>query len=142
MQFTIDVLKTPSGFLKICEVVLTIVALSICQGIKNFSFGNESRNFFCGGVLMLSIVVTPLIFYVYMVGGAKDIQKTQFEMLLNFILAVLMIAAGSVIINTYSTNPLNSTSFADAGKTAGSFCIINGVFYGIDVYFAYQNLNQ
>ncbi|KAG7170019.1 uncharacterized protein LOC121864946 [Homarus americanus] len=134
------VVKTPSGFLKICEMALTIIALSVSQGTENFSFGDESRTFFCGGVLLLSIVVTPLLFYTYIRGSAKDIQKTPFELQVNLTQAILMIAAGSVVINTYCTSPGQNLTFADSGKTAGSLCIINGVIYGADTFFAYQNI--
>nr|XP_053627945.1 protein snakeskin-like [Cherax quadricarinatus] len=120
---------------------LTIVALSICEGTSNFSYGNKRRTVFCGGVLILSMVVTPLLLLTYIKGTAKEIQKTPFEILVNFIQGVFMVAAGSIIINTYCTYPNQYSSFADSGKTAGSFCIINAALYLADTFFAYKNFS-
>ncbi|XP_069186897.1 uncharacterized protein [Procambarus clarkii] len=78
LELHTDIIRTPSGFLKIFETALTIVAISVSEGTSDFSFGNDDRTFFCGGVLVLSVVVTPLLFLTYLKGAAKEIQRTPF----------------------------------------------------------------
>ena len=51
-----------------------------------------------------------------------------------------MISAGSVIIDSYSG--VNSKFFKTqkaCALAAGSMCIINGLIYAVDTFFAYQN---
>ncbi|XP_045603556.1 uncharacterized protein [Procambarus clarkii] len=141
LELHTDIIRTPSGFLKIFETALTIVAISVSEGTSDFSFGNDDRTFFCGGVLVLSVVVTPLLFLTYLKGAAKEIQRTPFEVLVNLVQGAFMLSAGSVIINTSCTHLKDVPWAADAGKTAGSFCIINSLLYFLDTFFAFQNLS-
>ncbi|XP_069998244.1 protein snakeskin [Penaeus vannamei] len=133
-----QVLLTPSGFLKVCETAMTILALSISQGIPGLGFGSESLDFFGGGTLVLSLVVSPLLLLTLLLGG-QQIQKALFEMEVNFILAILMVVLGGLTIHTFSVQPGRSSPVADSGKAVGSMCLVNSVFYGLDTFFAYQN---
>lgn len=133
-----QVLLTPSGFLKVCETAMTILALSISQGIPGLGFGSESLDFFGGGTLVLSLVVSPLLLLTLLSGG-QQIQKALFEMEVNFILAILMVVLGGLTIHTFSVQPGRSSPVADSGKAVGSMCLVNSVFYGLDTFFAYQN---
>lgn len=138
MAVDFEVIKTPTGALKLCELVLTILILSIGQGAVG-NYGSQGRNFFIGGVVVLSIVATPLILLTYLMGN-NQIQKTAFEFLLNTIVAIMMLTAGSLIINTYTAwDFFKFLGARDAALTAGSFGIINSVIYGLDAFFAYQN---
>lgn len=133
-----QVLLTPSGFLKVCETAMTILALSISQGIPGLGFGSESLDFFGGGTLVLSLVVSPLLLLTLLLGG-QQIQKALFETEVNFILAILMVVLGGLTIHTFSVQPGRSSPVADSGKAVGSMCLVNSVFYGLDTFFAYQN---
>ncbi|KAG0719292.1 hypothetical protein GWK47_007312 [Chionoecetes opilio] len=137
------VLKTPSAILKMLEIGLTIIIISVSQGVNFFSFGSGPRTFFCGGVLVLALVVSCLLLATYLMGSAKDLQKTPFELMMNAVLAVLMMSAGAVTINTgieFQHAPFKNNP-ADAINAAGSLAIINSVFYGIDTYFAKLNMD-
>ncbi|XP_047485612.1 uncharacterized protein LOC125036802 [Penaeus chinensis] len=133
-----QVLLTPSGFLKVCETGMTTLALSISQGIPGLGFGSESLDFFGGGTLVLSLVVSPLLLMTLLLGG-QQMQKVLFETKVNFILATLMVVLGGLTIHTYSVQPGRSSPVADSGKAVGSMCLINSLFYSLDTFFAYQN---
>ncbi|XP_037793518.1 uncharacterized protein LOC119588987 [Penaeus monodon] len=133
-----QVLLTPSGFLKLCETAMTILALSISQGIPGLGFGSESLDFFGGGTLIASLVVSLLLLATLLLGG-QQMQKVLFETKVNFTLAALMVVLGGITIHTYSVQPGRSSPVADSGKAVGSMCLINSVFYGLDTFFAYQN---
>ncbi|KAG0719293.1 hypothetical protein GWK47_007315 [Chionoecetes opilio] len=141
MQLDGDVLKTPSAILKLLEIGLTIIIISVSQGVELFIFGKDfpSTTFFCGGVLVTGAVVSCLLLATYLTGSAREIQKTPFEVMVNAVLAVLMVSAGTVTIYNAFKYALSSEA-ADAAKTAGTFAIINSVFYGLDTYFASQNM--
>ncbi|XP_063613874.1 uncharacterized protein LOC134787102 isoform X2 [Penaeus indicus] len=117
---------------------MTILALSISQGIPGLGFGSESLDFFGGGTLVLSLVVSSLLLATLLLGG-QQIQKVLFETKVNFILAALMVVLGGLTIHTYSVQPGRSSPVADSGKAVGSMCLINSLFYGLDTFFAYQN---
>lgn len=52
------------------------------------------------------------------------------------VVAVLLVGAGALTINAGFTIAFPTRTPAEAGKTGGSFAIINAVFYLIDAYFA------
>ncbi|XP_042875416.1 uncharacterized protein LOC122255443 isoform X2 [Penaeus japonicus] len=133
-----QVLLTPSGFLKVCETAMTILALSISLGVSGLGFTGDSLNFFCGGTLVASLVVSPLLLTTLLFDSQLT-QKMLFEIKVNFTLASLMVVLGGLIIHNYSVQPGRSSPAADAGKAVGSMCLINSLFYGLDTFFAYQN---
>nr|XP_027222188.1 uncharacterized protein LOC113814332 [Penaeus vannamei] len=135
-----QVLLTPSGFLKVCETAMTILALSISQGIPGLGFGSESLDFFGGGTLVLSLVVSPLLLLTLSLGAQHYRRRSLgHETEVNFILAILMVVLGGLTIHTFSVQPGRSSPVADSGKAVGSMCLVNSVFYGLDTFFAYQN---
>lgn len=63
---------------------LTIITLSIGEGTRGFFYSySEHRNFFCAGVLMISMVVTPLFFFTYFLGYSNHVQQTPLVSHLN-----------------------------------------------------------
>ncbi|XP_050739374.1 uncharacterized protein LOC127009894 isoform X3 [Eriocheir sinensis] len=147
----LDILKTPSGFLKLLEIAFTIIIISVIGGVKDFTFiyVGEQRAIFYGGVMVMAMVVTPLLLVTYLLGHATEMHKMPFEMLINAVLAVFMVSAGGVIIHTAIKlgdidQDLHVTNFKAAssgGKAAGSLAIINGVIYGMDTFFAKQSMD-
>ncbi|XP_066980503.1 uncharacterized protein [Macrobrachium rosenbergii] len=142
MAVNFDIIKTPSGFLKMCEIVITVIILSVGQGVVGSQYGTAERIFVVGGACVLSIVTSPLLLISYIIGDTQ-IQKTRFEFMVNIVLALLMITAGSLIINTNTAYDLYKLlNVTDAALAAGSFGIINSIFYALDAYFAYQNYSE
>ncbi|XP_042875415.1 uncharacterized protein LOC122255443 isoform X1 [Penaeus japonicus] len=117
---------------------MTILALSISLGVSGLGFTGDSLNFFCGGTLVASLVVSPLLLTTLLFDSQLT-QKMLFEIKVNFTLASLMVVLGGLIIHNYSVQPGRSSPAADAGKAVGSMCLINSLFYGLDTFFAYQN---
>ncbi|XP_050739372.1 uncharacterized protein LOC127009894 isoform X1 [Eriocheir sinensis] len=148
----LDILKTPSGFLKLLEIAFTIIIISVIGGVKDFTFiyVGEQRAIFYGGVMVMAMVVTPLLLVTYLLGHATEMHKMPFEMLFNAVLAVFMVSAGVVITDTsFKLNERDQdidmsvfSKAADAGKTAGSFAVINGVIYGLDTFVAKQIMDR
>lgn len=136
----IDALKTPSGILKLMEIALNIIIISVTMGVDGFLFGNEGRIFFCGGAYISALVVSALLLGTYLRGDARDLHKTRFELRANLVLACLMMSAAGITI--HAGIKLNSLKkCADAGKAAGSLAVVNSLFYFADTYFARQNLD-
>ncbi|XP_068219700.1 uncharacterized protein [Palaemon carinicauda] len=142
MPINFDIIKTPTGFLKACEIAITIIILSVGQGVVGGLYGSPERIFFIGGACVLSIVTSTLFLISYIIGDIQ-IQKTRFETMMNVCLAVMMITAGSLVINTYTADDFYKIlTIRDAALSAGSFGIINSIFYAVDAYFAYQNYSE
>ncbi|XP_064095048.1 uncharacterized protein LOC135207303 [Macrobrachium nipponense] len=141
MAINFDIIKTPTGFLKTCEIVITIIILSVGQGVVKSIYGSAERIFVVGGACVLSIVTSTLLLISYIIGDTQ-IQKTRFEFLVNVCLALLMITAGSLIINSYTVYDVYISDVTDAALAVGSFGIINSIFYALDAYFAYQNFSE
>lgn len=134
----IEKFSEPSVFLKMIEFMLTLIAVSVEQG-GLAEFGGNSREFFGGGALVMSITITSLLFICYLLGQQRDIQQTYFEVAFNSVMALFTLTAGSLIIDT--ANGTSGTAASHA-NTAGSFCIMNAFAYGIDAYFALVNFRS
>ena len=60
---------------------------------------------------------------------------------MNIVLGCFMVSAGAITINTsFDYDTVAVTKLGDAGKAAGSFAVINAVFYFLDAHFARQNM--
>ncbi|XP_076054327.1 uncharacterized protein LOC143033013 [Oratosquilla oratoria] len=133
-----DVLSTPTGILKLVELVLVVIAIGVLQAIPVHLGGPEdvATPFFCAGVLILGLYVSTLLFVCYLFGYTQ-IKDTIFEMFFNASMSILILCAGSLIINKSIGQTGDCKS---AGNTAGSFCILACPVYAVDAYFAYRNL--
>ncbi|KAK3888873.1 hypothetical protein Pcinc_007087 [Petrolisthes cinctipes] len=143
IQFQLDIVRTPTGFFKLCEIALTIITLCVGEGTKDFLYGfSHHRSFFCAGVLMISMVITPLFFVTYFLGYSRHVQQTPLEVMYNGVVSCFMVSAGGILLHTFCTHPGMDLPFTDAGKTVASFCLINSIFYGVDLFFAYQAMGH
>ncbi|XP_063847158.1 uncharacterized protein LOC135092511 [Scylla paramamosain] len=136
----VEMLKTPSGILKLWEIALNIIIISVTMGVDLFSFGSIGKTFFCGGVYIMALVVSSLLFLTYLRGGARDLQKTTFELKANFVTACLMVSAAGLTIHAGIQYEDLLKKNADAGKAAGSLAVFNALLYFADAHFARKNL--
>ncbi|XP_064110004.1 uncharacterized protein LOC135217896 [Macrobrachium nipponense] len=90
----------PQGFLKMLEIVFVIVAFGVFRGGKVGLLNLDATYFICG-VLVTALIITPLLLVCYIM-GAENIQKTNLEIPLNFLLFVFLLTAGSVTLKAGS----------------------------------------
>ncbi|KAK8724411.1 hypothetical protein OTU49_011061 [Cherax quadricarinatus] len=128
--------KTPSGILKLLEIIFVIVAFGVFRG-ANASFSNSDANYFGGGVLVTAMIVTPLLLVCYLM-GRLEIQKTIFEIVFNLLMFIFLVAAGSVAIHFWTGIKLSKSGKAN-GVTLGSFCILASISYLADTVCAIRN---
>lgn len=58
------------------------------------------------------------------------------------VVACFMVCAGGILLHTFCTKPGTDVPFSDTGKTVGSFCLINSIFYGVDLFFAFNAMSR
>jgi len=133
MGFQPTILCRPIGFLKIIELALCFICLGLLRHY-GFNFGGADRQLF--GLIAIGgmILVTFPLLLAHLFG---DIEKTMMEILQNIMGAIVMIAAGALLIDLYH----GYNTDHDAVKAAlgcGSLCIINGVVYIVDAFFVHR----
>jgi len=143
MCFNPGYLRTPSGALKIIEIICVSIAFGIFRGVRYAHFGNEDTDYFACGVLVAAIIITPLLLLCYLM-GRLEIQKTMLETFINFLFFVFLLAAGSVALHTWTPY---SYKVKGGGSTLamGIFTIFAAIAYLADSFFAcmtHRELNE
>ncbi|CAL4120862.1 unnamed protein product [Meganyctiphanes norvegica] len=135
-SFNSAYLKTPSGILKIVEILFVCIAFGIFRGATLATYGEVNADYFACGSLVLGLVITPLLLVCYLMGNT-DIQKTIMELVLNFLLCVFLIAAGSKGANLWSPSYLGKIGqYRTNCLVMSSFTIMAGLAYGADTVLA------
>ncbi|CAL4195389.1 unnamed protein product [Meganyctiphanes norvegica] len=140
MCFNPGYLRTPTGALKIIEIICVSIAFGIFRGVRYAHFGNEDTDYFACGVLVAAIIITPLLLLCYLM-GRLEIQKTMLETFINFLFFVFLLAAGSVALHTWEPY---SYKVKGGGSTLamGIFTIFAAVAYLADSFFACYNQRE
>lgn len=147
VDLNIRIFKTPTGYLKIIEIILLIVCLGLVRDYKNgITFGNPTRlddMYFGWGITVAYLIITPLLLILYVL-NQTDIQRSYFEMTVNFLAFASFISLGAVSIDFYKDYP--DVSFNNyhrnrrvTGLSLGTFCLLSGITYLIDSFFAFMN---
>ncbi|XP_037793146.1 uncharacterized protein LOC119588579 [Penaeus monodon] len=124
----VDYIKSPSGILKVVQIVMVIIAFSVYRGVPGY-FGNtglDDANVFGGSILVTALIITPILLAVKLLH--ENQPKNFLEVIVNFVLALLLLAAGSEAINTWSgvsAFPKNR----DASLATGCFCLFASFAY-------------
>ncbi|XP_068231007.1 uncharacterized protein [Palaemon carinicauda] len=117
--------------LKVFQIICVIAAIVIYQ-IKAHVMpiaNTYGGIFFCDGSLFMAIVVTPLLLIFGVLG---HINGPYFEVAVNLVFGVFLIATGSLTISLYiGARVVEPMVF-------GSMCIIGAIFYLGDCVRAYQ----
>ncbi|XP_069998674.1 protein snakeskin-like [Penaeus vannamei] len=124
----VDYIKTPSGILKVVQILMVIIAFSVFRGTPGYfgGLGLDDANVFGGGVLVTALIITPILLAVKLLH--ENQPKNFLEVIVNFLLGLLLLAAGSEAINTWSgvdTFPKNR----DASLATGCFCLFASFAY-------------
>jgi len=105
-------LTTPSGILKIIEILCVIIAFGIFRGARYGMFGNEDANYFACGILVAAFLFTPVLLFCYLM-GRMEIQRTMLEPILNFLFFALLVAAG--VLGVYTWSPYYDKRYTPSG---------------------------
>ncbi|KAF2353382.1 hypothetical protein FHG87_015866, partial [Trinorchestia longiramus] len=135
----VSYLKKPSGILKLFEIALVVATFGILRDKNLAGFGDTTdqglNNFYFGvGMLTAAMVVTPLLLAVYL-SGKMDIQNSIFEPVVNALFGVSFVVYGSLMLEFYNDYFPNS-ELHDYALASGSLCLIAGICYCVDMYFA------
>jgi len=136
MGFTINtsILKTPTGLLKILEIVLVFIVLMIARfgGPKGspISFGGYDDNFLGQGTVVGYAIIVPAVLLTYLMGSNLSIL----ELFINLVGGVLFIAVGAITVQNYK-NQYNGNT----GMAMGVLCIVTGIVFLVDFLFAIKN---
>jgi len=139
MGFTPSILCRPIGFLKIIELVLCFICLGLVRHYS-FSFGGATHGELADRALFGKIAIGGMILVTFPLLLAHlfgDIGKTMMEVLQNIMGFIVMVAAGALLIHTYHEWSTDSEGVR-AALACGSLCIINGVVYAVDAFFAHR----
>merc|ERR550519_908940 len=108
MSFTLNssVLRTPTGVLKMLEIVLVLIVLMVCRfgdDGQRKTWGSDDQDFLGQGTTVGYAIIVPAILITYLLGANLSIL----ELFINFVGGVLFVAVGAVTIafwNNYSSN--------------------------------------
>eukprot|EP00096_Caligus_rogercresseyi_P010529 TRINITY_DN3882_c0_g1_i1.p1 TRINITY_DN3882_c0_g1~~TRINITY_DN3882_c0_g1_i1.p1 ORF type:complete len:149 (+),score=27.96 TRINITY_DN3882_c0_g1_i1:148-594(+) len=135
MSFNTMVLRTPSGILKLLEIITVLVILFLLRFIfeHDYIFGNTDMKFIGIGTIVGYAIILPCVLLTYMLGSNMSVL----ELFINLIGAILFIVIGALVIQNYSG--CRRQSQCNEGIALGSLCIVAGVFFLIDFLFAMRN---
>ncbi|KAK7066193.1 hypothetical protein SK128_015494 [Halocaridina rubra] len=143
MAMNFEYIKTPSGILKLVEIVFVLIAMVIFRGGSIFnSFGDTvAANLFAIGVMVTSLIITPLLLVCYIM-GRTEIQKTILEMALNFLLFVFLLSAGAVCVDAWQGVITYDKLLRKAKRqslTMGTFTLFASLGYLADFILSIRN---
>ncbi|XP_071549433.1 protein snakeskin-like [Panulirus ornatus] len=143
MGVYLDYIKTPSGVLKLLEILSVIVAFGLFRGSEAiFKSPTSDADYFGCGVLVTALIITPLLLICYLMGRI-EIQKTIFEMVFNLLVSVFLLAVGCVGIDTWNVDVIyDKHNIKGKSLAMASFCIIAFLFYLADTVFAVINYRK
>jgi len=135
MTFTLNtsVLRTPTGILKIVEIVFVMIVLMLARFGNDGhpkQFGSADDTFLGQGTCVGYAIIVPCVLITYLLGANLSIL----ELFINLIGGILFIAVGAVTISFWQNRYGNST-----GMAMGVLSIITGIVFLIDFVFAIKN---
>eukprot|EP00092_Neocalanus_flemingeri_P027514 GFUD01029848.1.p1 GENE.GFUD01029848.1~~GFUD01029848.1.p1 ORF type:complete len:162 (+),score=31.10 GFUD01029848.1:37-486(+) len=137
MGFTLNtsILRTPTGILKILEIVLVLIVLMICRfgndGHRK-TWGSDDDDFLGQGTTVGYAIIVPAVLLTYLLGANLSIL----ELFINFVGGVLFIAVGALAISYYQHYRYDGRA---TGIAMGVLAIITGIVFLIDFIFAIKN---
>jgi len=136
MAFTVNtqILKTPTGLLKILEIVLVFICLLLARfgGDSNLKhFGGIDNDFLGIGTVVGYAIIVPAVLISYLIGSNLSIL----ELFINLVGGILFIAVGAVTIQYYTAFRRKDST----GIALGVIAIITGIVFLIDFIFAFKN---
>ncbi|TRY67493.1 hypothetical protein TCAL_03750 [Tigriopus californicus] len=137
MGFTFNtwILKTPTGLLKILEIVFIILCLIFCRfGDEGYPFkiGAEGAHFLAVGTYVGYAIIVPAILVTYLLGA----NLTILELFINLLGAILFITIGALSLVNHR---YDRGSRYTMGLVLGILSIAAGVVFFIDFLFAIKN---
>ncbi|KAK8754463.1 hypothetical protein OTU49_016362 [Cherax quadricarinatus] len=139
-------LRSASGILKIIEVVSVSVSLGLFRGVP-LTFGDSRHtsvhvgtdaDFFSGGVMVAALLITPLLFLLY-VAGVAGLQHTILEIAINFLLFSFLLISGSVGMAFWHSPPSDWASHKAEGISMSVFLYAGSVAYLLDTVLVTKN---
>merc|ERR1711915_613014 len=137
MGFTLNthILRSPTGILKILEIVLVLVILMICRfgndGHRK-TWGSDDDDFLGQGTTVGYAIIVPAVLLTYLLGANLSIL----ELFINFVGGILFIIIGALAISYYQNHHYSARA---TGISMGVLAIITGVVFFIDLFFAIKN---
>uniref|UniRef100_A0A0K2V9W8 MARVEL domain-containing protein n=1 Tax=Lepeophtheirus salmonis TaxID=72036 RepID=A0A0K2V9W8_LEPSM len=135
ISFNTMVLRTPSGFLKLLEIILVFIILILVRFVfeHEYIFGSTDMKFIGIGTIVGYSIIVPCVLLTYMLGSNMSIL----ELFINLIGSILFIVIGAIVIQTYSG--CRRRGQCNDGLALGSLCIVSGVLFLIDFLFAIRS---
>lgn len=135
MGFTFNtyILRTPSGLLKILELVCVLVCLVLARVGRDgdpLSFGSYNNEFLGKGIVVGYAIIVPAVLFTYLLGA----NLTFLELFINFIGGLLFITCGALCIQTYEN--VSKNHYHAAGMALGCMAVATGIVFLIDFIFA------
>lgn len=128
------ILRTPTGLLKILELVLVLICLLLSRfGHKGdpLDFGNSDHDYLGIGIVVGYSIIVPSVFFTYLLGA----NLTFLELFINLIGGVLFITSGALTIQNNQYSRYDRTS----GMALGCLLVATGIVFLIDFLFAIKN---
>lgn len=139
---TSKLLKKLSGILKIVELVCVIISIGIYKGADStFDLQNPEPNTLATGILVTSLIITPVLVICYLVRQTEHIQQTFLEILVSFVLFAGLLTIGSIGINTWK-DKYSRGQERDEALAMSSFCILGCFAYFADFVVAILIYNE
>lgn len=126
-------LLSPSGILKIIEMVAVIIAFGILRGSNANAFMDLDVSLLGFGTMAACFLVTPVLLACYVM-GKTEIQQTFLEFTLNFFFFLFLTIFGVVGMIEISGKPHGS--IRDEGIAMCFFGLVAGVTYLADTVLA------
>lgn len=125
------ILRTPTGLLKILEIVLVLICLLMCRfggrDMYPLAIGDNNDNFLAYGTLVGFAIIVPAILFTYLLGA----NLTILELMTDVVGFALFLAVGIISVNKkYNENMLTAL---------GAMCIITAAVFLIDFLWAMKN---
>lgn len=130
-------LKTPSGFLKILELIFVMICLLLARygtenGYRIFGNGSDDMTFLGIGLLVGYAIIVPAIIMTYLIGA----NMTFLELFINLAGGVLFIITGSLTIE----ESRRYDNKKEVQMAIGCLCIVAGILFLIDFFFSVKSV--
>merc|ERR1711893_60967 len=137
MGFTCNtvILRTPTGILKICEIIVVLICLLLARFGRDgqiFHFGTNNTHFLGVGTCVGYAIIVPAVLFTYLLGS----NLTFLELFINIIGAALFIATGALTIDFHSAYRGGEKV---TGIALGVLCIVAGALFLVDFLIAIKN---
>jgi hypothetical protein len=132
------ILRTPTGLLKILEIVLVLICLFLCRfgghDQNPFSIGSSSDHFLAVGTFVGFAIIVPAILLTYLLGA----NLTILELMIHLVGFALFLTTGILsIVN--NKNYRRNNHDHNMGLALGVLCIITATVFLVDFILAMKN---